>query len=237
MASDKSKLTNKQYKSALRVLKKRGLYSGDARKAPTKYAKGLVNKLRDVVQGRAAVVTIKKQSRPSKRFVGPIIPGGIKTTRTFRNLGFITKRNKVVVPINTARGERATYNKKRNIITRTTKANGEIYRRFRIPFKRGTPVDRLPELKDNQRFSIPFNRGRRGVDFQNYTRDELMQIIAQYTLPDAKGEIRWEDIEDFIYITEHEGGEPDDETFEDNGLEENWVPNSIRKLKRKARKR
>ena len=56
------KTTDIEYKKSLKVLKRKGLYRGDLRKAPTDYSKRLARKYADVVQGHAAVFAIPQQA-------------------------------------------------------------------------------------------------------------------------------------------------------------------------------
>src|SRR2546430_1573861 len=55
---------NKEYNSALAILKKKGLYNGKATRGEVGWrARALVNSLQDVIAGKSAVVSIPKQSR------------------------------------------------------------------------------------------------------------------------------------------------------------------------------
>ena len=66
MASKKSKrtqaaLANKKARGELARLKELGLYRGNARKNPTRYAKEQIIKYRDVLEKRAKVITVPKR--------------------------------------------------------------------------------------------------------------------------------------------------------------------------------
>jgi len=137
------KLTGAQLKKAksdLAALKKLGLYSGDARKQPTRYARDQIKKYSDVLAGRAKVVTLPKR----------------KDAKTYTEI-FRTKARKVVVPAR--KGEKFFYSKKSGEIFSYNTEYGHAIRRIfpKHALTEATAAD-LPKGK-NIRFAIPIGTG------------------------------------------------------------------------------
>jgi hypothetical protein len=161
----------------LQKLKKLGLYSGDLRKKkPSKYAKKLVDDFADVLNDRAQVISIPRHA--TKKSSGK--RAADRTARELANeFGEVmrSKNGKVIVKTTSDR-ERAFYSEKeKTILTRSRFGDDrEIVRRY-IRLKNGE----LPELKNNELYSLPFARGRNGVEYLNRAeKEEILKIAFQY---------------------------------------------------------
>lgn len=187
----KSKGSDAKVKAQLKILKSKGLYSGDLRKAPTRYAKRQTRKFADVISGNAKVVTVKRTKIAGPKFA----PAKYYTSRTYRKFGFVVKQRKVVIPIQP--GEKVSLSKGRVKVTRQVR--GETYTRTPIPIL-NRDVNNLPELRANQRYLIPFARGRGKIDYQTFTREELIRLVTEY----AKS--KWQTMGEYIEIQTHDFG-------------------------------
>jgi hypothetical protein len=153
-------------KARLKELKKHGLYSGDLRKSPTRYAKSLIGKFGDVLSGRAAVV-----KTPSTA-----------AAKVYKS-GYKTKGKLVIVP--TTPDRTITFNKKTGVIEgRRTLPSGKTAVSQIRPHKAGQVANFGPVPPGKTRwYSIMFRRAKKlvlghrtdnwqeMVDFMNYYED------------------------------------------------------------------
>lgn len=168
---DTKSKTSQQQKRDLKKLRAKGLYDPkDARKAPTKYGLSLLRKYRDVLDGKAAVITVPK-SKNSK---------GWKAARKNADpsLGVYAYRNKLVVPKN--EGEKITWSRKYKTYRVSRWSNDRTTRYLREPLNRRITNPKQLKLQPGQRVSIPFNRPGRGIEWMNLTEKEFYEAWAQY---------------------------------------------------------
>lgn len=167
------KLTGAQLKKAksdLAKLKKLGLYGGDARKQPTRYAREQIKKYNDVLEGRAKVVTLPKRG----------------TAREYTEV-FQTKNRRVVIPAR--KGEKFFYNKKSGeIFSYNTEYGHKIKRIFpKTPLTEKSAAA-LPKGK-NIRFAIPIGSGEGTRRMRFTTYKELADYMSSDSL---KGYNKWQ---------------------------------------------
>ena len=156
--AEKTLAFNRQLKSDLRKLKEKGLYSGDLRRKPTGYGHKVRNKFKDVLEGKAAVV-----SAPSR-----------KEARAFSDT-FKVKRNKIVVP--KQKGDRVRYNSKSGAIEASRKAFGKRIKITVVSSRKGTWHE-LPSEKKGRFYRIPFGSG--GIAYTFDSRAELAKFMEPY---------------------------------------------------------
>lgn len=155
--------SGKQSRIALKKLRDLGLYKGDLRKKPTKYALSKIAQFDDVLKGKATVVAPKNPGR-------------------FKNL-FPTVGKLVVVP--RRKGERISVDKSGEIVSKRKSGKHIISARGKS-VKRGEKIPK-PEPDRYVQYVIPFN-SRDGVTWFRFPSwDELQKFMAGY---DYKG---WED--------------------------------------------
>lgn len=178
MAKNTRKQDLAQVKKSLAILRKKGLYKPkSARKAPTKYAKSLLKKYSDVVANRSFVVKATKEAAP-------------KLAEHYR-----VTRGRVVIP-------KAGMNVKPKIT-----AKGEVIRRIAIDDKsyRYRPAHMVdgdwPELGPHQSYTVQVRYGRRGGIVSVGTREELINLINEYSHKNERGF----DLTPFVMIAEQEG--------------------------------
>lgn len=183
MAKNKPRRTDAQVKSDLKILKKAGLYSGDLRKAPTRYGRGQAKKYADVIGGGAKVISVpvEKQSHKNKgvkaakaeaRAVAADFP---KTVRA--------KGNKLIVRVSRP-SEVPTYSKKmKTLVIRHTNTAGQ---KLTYEYVRNLKVKELdqyglPYLNKNETFALPLSRGREGIEYSyRASAQEIMEVINSY---------------------------------------------------------
>jgi hypothetical protein len=163
--------TSQQQKRELKKLREKGLYSPkDARSKPTKYALSMLRKYRDVLEGRAAVLTIPKSKKTK----------GWKAARDNADpgLGVYSVRNKLIVP--KSEGEKISWSPKKKTYRVSRWSGDKTTRYVREPINRKiSNPDQLKLLK-GQRVSIPFNRPGRGLEWMNLTEKDFKEAWAQY---------------------------------------------------------
>jgi len=149
-------------KSNLKKLRDLGLYSGDLRKKPTKYALNTIAKFDAVLKGTATVV---RPANPSK----------------FKDI-FTVKGGAVIVP--KRKGEKISIDKKTGeIVSKRRVGNRTVTTRGK-QIKRG---DKIPKPAPERRvqYAVPFNSRGGGVDWVRFPDwDSLQKFMAGY---DYKG--------------------------------------------------
>ncbi|MGE3388105.1 MAG: hypothetical protein AB7K41_15350 [Bdellovibrionales bacterium] len=158
-------------KRALKKLREKGLYTPkDARAAPTKYGRSMIRKYRDVLDGRATVITIPKTKRSK----------GWKAARDNADpsLGVYAHRNKLVVPKNER--EHISWSTKKKTYRVSFWSTDKTTRYVREPVKRKISNPAQIKLREGQRISIPFNRPGRGIEWMNLTEQEFKETWAEY---------------------------------------------------------
>jgi len=170
----------RKFRHDVAALKAKGLVSKnkDARKQkPTRYMQGQVEKYRDVLSGKAQVVTVKNRA----------------SAKSFSTI-YETKGKHVILPI-AAKGERARYNPKTDTITSSYKRGDErIVREWpKTPLVEGTQD--LPR-GGNIIYTIPFQG--RGV----YRTNDLADLYAQMRDLIASG---WGNVGKYVIVERHIG--------------------------------
>jgi hypothetical protein len=174
-------------------LKRQGLYSGSATAKPSTYAKKLITAPREGSTGKFAQARAALQ----KVLTGKAKTVKIKTTaiKTVRDQYFVRK-HRAIVEVN--KGERAFYSKPKGKVIRVGRIDTGRYTREKLEHV-PADINNLRRLKANQKFTIPFNRGRFGTDYQNFTRADLIRLVVEY-----EKSKKWIDMRDFIEITTYE---------------------------------
>lgn len=172
MASKRNRRAPQETKAALKQLKRKGLYHGDLRKAPTRYAEKLVDEFADVLAGRAQVVAVpkrgigKREASARARAIAEQFAGNIRA-----------KENRLIVKV--ARPEeKAVYRPKaKEVVTRYTRPTGEL-----ITHKYVAPeAGRLPPLGEGESYALPFNRGKKGIEYvMRATEEDIMALANEY---------------------------------------------------------
>jgi hypothetical protein len=189
-----AKAALKSARHDLARLKKLGLYKGNARKTPTKYAKGLLKKFSDVLTGKAKVITTPSQS----------------AAREHKEI-YRTKFRKVIVPVRP--GEKLYYNKTKGFIfSYNTEYGHKVKRIFPKHALTEAEADRLSQ-NPNIRYAIPIGTGQgvRRMRFETY--GELKAYMQSDSL---KGYNKWNnhvEIEEIIPGDDENYGENEDEDF------------------------
>jgi hypothetical protein len=151
-------------RARLKELKKHGLYTGDLRRSPTRYAKSLIGKFGDVLSGRAAVV--KTTSR---------------ATAKVYDKGYKTKGKLVIVPTDPTRV--FTFNKKTGEIEgRRTLPSGKVAVSRILPHQPGqTPAFGPVPPGKTRWYSIMFRRGKKLVlGYRTDSWAEMQNFMAYY---------------------------------------------------------
>lgn len=163
--------SGKQARSALKRLRDLGLYTGDLRKKPTKYALSKIEKFDAVLKGKATVVAPKD----AKRFKGI----------------FDTVGKNVIVP--RRKGEKITVDKSGEIVS-VRKSGKRVIRARGRTVKRADTIEKPPPESTTQ-YVIPFHgRGGETNWFRFPDYDELKKFMAGYDYKDWKDYVIVEDI-------------------------------------------
>ena len=178
MTSDKKNSAHTQeIKARLKVLKAKGLYSGDLRRAkPTRYATKLANDFADVAAGRAQVVKIA-HSKTSKNSGSKAAKAKARELAASFSTTMRAKGDRVIVRV-ANRGERAVYSAKEDtIVTRYQDTAGRTVTHEYIK----PSNERLPALNDNERYALPFSRGKDGISYiERATEAEILALANEY---------------------------------------------------------
>ena len=157
-----AKQATRETKAQLKELKKQGLYHGDLRKNPTRYAKSLIKKFSEVLGGRAAVVKT-----------------GSKAAKEYKE-GYQTSRDKVIVP--KVAGETFTFNKKtKRIESKYVMPGGERARSVIEPTRGKEPKPPKTKSGETVYYSIYFRQGKQIKRmFRTDDFGLLREFMAQY---------------------------------------------------------
>jgi hypothetical protein len=188
------RVVDQQLKESLKRLKRAGLYSGDLRKEPTKYAKQLTKKYSDYLNDKAVVVSIPKIKHgksTGKRDANKTAKElAVKFSETMRAHG-----NKIVVGT-AVNNEKAIYlPSQKTIVMKTKRADGSVV--LRIYSEK--PEKSLPALGENQTFSLPFKRGRNGVDYVSMADEK--EILALANIYETKAKNPYKGATGYIMLT------------------------------------
>ena len=174
MTSDKKNSAHTQeIKARLKVLKKKGLYKGDLRKAPTRYAAKLANDFADVASGRAQVVSIPvTKGRGSKAAFAKAHELAERFSGTMR-----AKGNKVIVRVSHTSEKPIYFSAKDTIATSYTDSAGRrMYHEYLH-----ADGSALPILSNEQTYALPFSRGVDGISYTyRATEAEILELANQY---------------------------------------------------------
>lgn len=158
-----------EVRAQLRVLKDKGLYRGDLRKAkPTAYGKKLVKQFSDVLSGKAAVLKAPKN----------------KDAAVFKDT-FRVRYNRIVVP--KEKGENVRYDAKK----RTIKSSRVRRGKKETVTKAARPVDSifgLPPERPGRFYRVPFGGGQ---SFTFETRKELEAFMQPYEEKSRNPYVNW----------------------------------------------
>lgn len=161
-----------QARVALKRLRDLGLYTGDLRKKPTRYAISKIAKFDAVLKGKARVVQPKNPAR-------------------FKGI-FETVGSRVIVP--RRKGEKITVDKSGEIVSIRKSGKRTIRARGRT-VKRGDEIAR-PAPHSNVQYVIPFHgRGGETNWFRFPDYDELKKFMAGYDYKDWKDYVIVEDVD------------------------------------------
>ena len=153
-----------ELRKSLKVLKRKGLYRGDLRKPPTRYARGLLKKFSDVISGRAAVVDVKRRA----------------DARLFARSDFLTRGTRVVVPH--FAGEGVTYSPKKT----------EFRVSGRTPGVTQIIKGRGGVAGPGQRYAIPMGRGKHRRMYYFDDIDEIEEFAMGYRDFEGARDPRWQ---------------------------------------------
>jgi len=154
--------TAAKIKSNLKQLRELGLYAGDLRKRPTKYALRTIAKFDAVLKGNASVVR-------------PVNPNKFKGI-------FEVKGNAVIVP--RRKGEKITVDKKTGEIVSKRKVGGRTITARGKQIKRGENIPK-PGKERRVQYAVPFNSRGGGTTWMRFPDwDTLQKFMAGY---DYKG--------------------------------------------------
>jgi hypothetical protein len=234
----KPKLSQSQ-KSDLKALRKKGLYKPvKPRAAPTKYAKGLLSRFKDVLTGKASVVTAKGQTKRSKGFKEAAQFNRGQSSGTVRAI-----RNKIIVP--TQVGEVARFSKKSGKVRVTRNINGAKYVREPFPKRPRDFRDAGRSLRPGDRIAVPSWRGdAKGVEWYTLSAEEWRMFWLQYG-PKGSAETRggkkhrYNDLLSHIQISRRVGKDADFEDIEPDEYdagERGGAIGAIKKTSGRARK-
>jgi len=159
------KAIDAENRERLKILKKQGLYSGDLRKKPTRYAKSLIHKFSDVIAGRATAVKL-----PDAKAAKPYAEG------------YKTKGDRVVIP--TAPGQTFRFNPKTaEIEGKRVLPTGKVAKSRILPREKGKLPGMGPIPPGKTRYySIYFRRGTKLVlGYRTDSFAELQKFMEEYT--------------------------------------------------------
>jgi hypothetical protein len=170
--SNTSKSDTQALKDKLKVLKKHGLYSGDLRKQPTRYAKSLIKKFDDVISGNAQVVKVpktkgEKQARAKARELADAFGDTVRA-----------KGSHVIVKVKD-KGEKARYvggKQGGTIATTRTLESGTVLTHEYI---RGG-MEHLPPLRPGESYALPLKNGRSIMYIYRAKEEEIYALANHY---------------------------------------------------------
>jgi hypothetical protein len=182
MANHTGHKTKAQVKAEVALLKKAGLYSGDLRKPITDYAQRLTRRYADVIAGEAQVVKISPTKSSAKKIAEHL-------SNEYAGLVRKASGGKVIVKnLNKKYDEKLSYSHSEQTIVSTTKSGDERVRHVYLrnagirfnPKTMSYEAFNVPELKNNQRYAVPYLRnGKLGYSyFANM--DDLIDEKVRY---------------------------------------------------------
>lgn len=151
----------RQLQKNINILKRAGLYRPIKIGAPTDYARRIVKRFKDVVEGRAHVVKV-----PTRAIA--------KEFEQFR-----TKANRVVVP--TDMYGKPRYSKKEKALVKQRETTSGEKLSLKITPKKINEENEIPTLGKNQAYAVPFQRGGRKVHIVTFSnKEELLTFLKEY---------------------------------------------------------
>ena len=173
-------------KAALKILKKKGLYSGDLRKAPTSYAKRMVRRYSDVVSGAAVVFSVPRHK--TKRSTG-MAAARAEAKSLAEAYGLAVRAKGYHLIVNTVSpDDKVIYSPKKKLLE-IERARGSDYVE-RIELRKhmelqlqedGTLELGIRTLKDGESYVVPFNRGNGQIQYLYFAdKDALLAMLNQY---------------------------------------------------------
>lgn len=186
-------------KSALKVLKRKGLYSGDLRKAPTDYAKRLARKYSDVVSGSSQVISVPRHA--TKRSKG-VVAARKEAQSLAEAYGLAVRSKGAHLIVKTVTPEdRVIYSPRKKLIEIERQRTPDLVERIELrkhmeisENEDGTLDLSIRKLRDGESYVIPFGRGRGGIQYLYFgSKTELMRVLNEYSQ-------RWGDMSDFVSI-------------------------------------
>lgn len=177
MSSKKSKGAQASTRARVKKLKQAGLYTGDLRKPPTRYAKSLTKKYADVIEGRAKVVTVPKS--PGKRNKG--VKAARQEARALADKfqGIMrNKLDKVIVRVSHPK-EKVGYSKREQKVYTTINRGGQVETHEYAVLKDG----QLPPLEKDQAYGLPVRRSGGEIGYvMRATEAEILALANEYEM-------------------------------------------------------
>jgi hypothetical protein len=180
----RSAKNSQHIKASLRVLKAKGLYSGDLRKAPTDYGKRLARKYSDVVTGQAVVTRVA--AKPTKRGTGARAARlTAKSVADAYSTQIRAKGSRLIVQVPTS-GTKAVYSPKRGIVELLQPQGKDTI--IRIPLKSEGVLTVQPDntvdvqfrpLKNNEAYYVPFVGKNGGVRYTPFADIQALKLAIE----------------------------------------------------------
>ena len=200
-------------KAALKILKKKGLYSGDLRKAPTDYAKRLTRRYSDVVKGSAQVIAIPKIATAKNKGIVAARKDA-KSLAAEYSLAVRAKGNHLIVK-SVSPSDKVIYSPKKKLLEIEHKLGMDYVERIELRKHMALEVQEdgtldfgIRDLKENETYVVPFNRGNGAIQYLQFAdKAALMAMLNEYGRdridPRSKHGIKikaWTDASDFVSI-------------------------------------
>ena len=209
----RSKASIVETKAALKVLKAKGLYSGDLRKAPTDYAARLTRQYREVVRGTAQVIRVPKVK--AGRATGAV--AARKEARSLADAYSLAVRAKGahLIVKSVSPSDKVIYSPKKKLLEIEHKLGMDYVERIELRKHielrvqgDGTLELGIRDLKENETYTIPFNRGNGAIQYLQFAdKERLLAFLNEYGRdridPRSRtgGKIKgWADAADFVSI-------------------------------------
>ena len=178
--------SRQETKAALKTLKAKGLYSGDLRKAPTDYARRLTRQYADVVKGSAHVISVpRRATKTSKGIVA-----ARQEAKSLAEAYGLAVRNKgahlVVKTVSPT--DKVIYSPKKQLLEIERFRSSGIKERIELkshmylaPQSDGTLDWAIRDLRANESYAVPFNRGNGRIDYMYFgSKAELLAMLNEY---------------------------------------------------------
>lgn len=183
----------REIRSSLAELKRKGLWSGDARKAKGGWRqKQTLKEFGDVLKGKAQVVKVDRKTAKEMQKHSRNTVGGVRSK-------IVGKKALAVVPVREP-GERVKFSKKTGTLSSIVDMYGEKFRRI-VPTKRVNRPEDLPDPPEGKKYYYGLiSASGGGVRWES--KEEFAAFIAEYKKK-AKDADKFEDrIMSYVEILE-----------------------------------